>query len=64
MRGKGRRATSPERATTRTGTEILFPNNVASGATVWVSACWVSPRGEIGIASTPISFTIQGERPA
>jgi hypothetical protein len=27
---------------------------------VWLSACWVSQRGQIGNASTPISFTLQG----
>ena len=49
-----------EKSTTRTKTQILFPNSVASGATVWLSACWVSARGETGRASRPISFTIQG----
>ncbi len=45
---------------TRKITEILFPNTVASGATVWISACWVGSRGEFGLSSTPIKFTMQG----
>lgn len=49
-----------EGTTTRTITQILFPNTVASGATVWLSACWISARGQTGPACTPISFTIQG----
>jgi hypothetical protein len=49
-----------EGMTTRTITQVLFPNTVASGATVWLSACWVSARGQTGPASTPISFTLQG----
>ena len=46
--------------TTRARTQIVFPNDVASGATVWLSACWVSKRGETSIASVPMRFTIQG----
>lgn len=49
-----------EGMTTRPNFEVNFPNTVPSGATVWISACWVSARGQIGIASTPISFTLQG----
>lgn len=49
-----------EGMTTRTITEIVFPNSVASGATVWLSACWVSARGATGPSSPPISFTMQG----
>lgn len=45
---------------TRTITQILFPNTVASGANVWLSARWVSARGATGPASTPVSFTMQG----
>ena len=49
-----------EGMTTRAATDILFPDSVASGATVWLSACWVSDRGQTGTGSTPISFTLQG----
>lgn len=45
---------------TRTITDIQFANSVASGATVWICACWVMSRGWTGPASTPFSFTIQG----
>jgi hypothetical protein len=45
---------------TRPITQVQFPTTVAKGATVWISACWVSARGERGPGSTPISCTIQG----
>ena len=45
---------------TRAITQVLFPNDVPSGATVWLSACWVSGRGQTGPASAPVSFTLQG----
>jgi hypothetical protein len=45
---------------TRTITQVLFPNSVESGALVWLSASWVSARGQIGIGSTPISTNLQG----
>ncbi|HLL91145.1 MAG TPA: hypothetical protein VK324_17735 [Tepidisphaeraceae bacterium] len=46
--------------TTRTITQVQFPNSVPSGATVWVTCNWVGSRGQIGNGSTPISFTLQG----
>jgi hypothetical protein len=46
--------------TSRTTTEISFPNKVPSGATVWLCACWVSARGETSRGSVPISFTLTG----
>jgi hypothetical protein len=49
-----------EGMTTRATVDVLFPNSVASGATVWISACWVSARGQVSIASSPTSFTLQG----
>jgi hypothetical protein len=52
-----------EGATTRARTQILFPDGIASGATVWLSACWVSARGQRSAGSTPISFTLQGGAP-
>jgi uncharacterized protein (UPF0333 family) len=45
---------------TRATMDILFPTSVASGATVWLSAQWVSARGELSVGSVPISFAIQG----
>ena len=44
----------------RTTAQLTFPDDVPSGATVWLSARWVSARGETSIASAPISFTLQG----
>ena len=49
-----------EGATTRVKTQILFPNSVTSGATVWLSAAWVNARGQTSPPSTPMSFTLQG----
>jgi hypothetical protein len=49
-----------EGTTTRATTDILFPNDVASGATIWLSANWISARGQRSPASPPISFTLQG----
>ena len=49
-----------EGMTTRTNTQVLFPHSIASGATVWLSARWVSARGQLGPASAPVSFTLQG----
>jgi len=46
--------------TTRPTAEIQFPNSVANGAKVWISACWVSARGEQGLGCQPISCIIQG----
>ena len=39
--------------------EIVFPNEVPGGATIWVAAKWVSKRGA-GMACNPVSTTIQG----
>jgi hypothetical protein len=54
------RAYHYEGFTSRTSTQITFPDRVAHGATVWLSASWMSARGETSIASEPISFTLQG----
>jgi hypothetical protein len=48
---------------TRETVEIVFPNEVPSGATAWVAAAWVSKRGgrgERGPACVPVRVTIQG----
>lgn len=51
-----------EGLTTRARTQITFPNDVPSGATVWLSACWVSARGQTSPCCPPVSFTLQGGR--
>ena len=49
-----------EQTTSKTSAEIVFPASVASGATVWLCARWINPRGEAGPASSAISTTLQG----
>lgn len=49
-----------EGMTTRTIAQIVFPDTVASGATVWLSANWVSARGATSPACAPVQFTLQG----
>ena len=41
-------------------TEIVFPDDVASGATAWISAGWISRRGVRGMACPPIQVTVTG----
>ena len=45
---------------TREAYTIVFPNDVASGATAWVSAGWVGKRGATGITCSPVRVTVQG----
>jgi hypothetical protein len=45
---------------TRATSALVFPDDVPSGATAWVSASWVSRRGETSTACTPVRVTIQG----
>lgn len=45
---------------TRSVTEIIFPDTVASGAKVWISGQWVSARGQTSIGSAPITFNLPG----
>ncbi|CAN5633363.1 hypothetical protein BH09PLA1_BH09PLA1_06480 [soil metagenome] len=54
------RAYHYEGVTTRSKAQIIFPDTVPSGSTIWISAQWVSARGQLSIGSTPISFTLQG----
>ncbi len=49
-----------EGGTTKAKAQIIFPNAVPSGSTVWLSASWVSARGQISAGSVPVSFTLQG----
>jgi hypothetical protein len=44
----------------RTTTRITFPSGVRSGATIWLSARWVTARAEMSVASAPICFNLQG----
>lgn len=46
---------------TKKTAQILFPNEVPSGSTVFIAAAWVSQRnGARGFACTPVSATLQG----
>ena len=40
--------------------QIVFPDDVPSGATAWVAAAWLSTRGRSGRACLPVRVTIQG----
>jgi hypothetical protein len=40
--------------------EIVFPDDAPSGATAWISAAWISRRGERGRACQPVRVTIIG----
>ena len=43
-----------------TSMDITFPETVAAGALVWISACWFNNRKESGPMSTPISTNLPG----
>jgi hypothetical protein len=45
---------------TRKTATITFDNDVPSGATVWISAAWLSRRGKTSPACNPVCATIQG----
>lgn len=49
-----------EGLTTRAKTSLTFPATVASGATVWLSACWVGSRGQTSPFAAPRPFALQG----
>lgn len=49
-----------EQLTTRTTATITLPNDVANGATIWISARWVTRRGEYSTASVPTRFSLAG----
>jgi hypothetical protein len=48
-----------EGQTTRSEVELEF-NNVPAGSTVWVTAAYYNPRGQLGTACNPISTVIAG----
>lgn len=39
---------------TRTTFLIEFPTTVPAGAKVWITAAWTNPRGQMGVACTPV----------
>jgi hypothetical protein len=45
---------------TRSTTQVLFPDTVPSGATVWFAACWYNARGEVSQACAPVSVNLPG----
>ncbi|MGN6625775.1 MAG: hypothetical protein ACTHLN_04075 [Tepidisphaeraceae bacterium] len=45
---------------TRSKFEVIFPDSVPAGATVWICAAWVNRRGEAGPVSKPVSVNLQG----
>lgn len=45
---------------TRANFDIQFPSSVPAGAKVWITAAWVSPRGEMSELSDPISAYVAG----
>jgi hypothetical protein len=49
-----------EGVSSKTEIEIDFPSTLAPGTTVWITAAWSNPRGQLGIAAAPISTTIAG----
>jgi hypothetical protein len=45
--------------TGRTNVDVIFPNTVAPGAKVWLTAFWFNGRKQSGPACTPVSTNIQ-----
>lgn len=45
--------------TTVTVVDIVFPDSVAAGATVWIIAMWFNERAQNGPAATPVNAVIQ-----
>ena len=46
--------------TTRTTATITFPNTVAAGSKVWITAYWRNPRDQSGPAATAVGTNIPG----
>jgi len=49
-----------EGATTKAKFNITFPNTVAGGTQVWVTAAWINAKQEAGPTSVPITTNLQG----
>lgn len=47
-------------AATRGKFEITFPDSLPAGQQVWIKACWVNPRQQMGPMSDPITTNLQG----
>jgi hypothetical protein len=45
---------SPQGLTTRTSVIVEFPASVPAGSKVWLTAAFVNPRGQTGVACTPV----------
>jgi hypothetical protein len=45
---------------TRADVELEFPAETAPGTTVWMTAAWYNPRGQLGPACTPVSTVLAG----
>jgi hypothetical protein len=45
--------------TTLTVVDVVFPDTVAPGATVWITAFWFNERAQSGPAATPVQAVIQ-----
>ncbi len=45
---------------TRTQFDVVFPDTVPSGATVWLTAFWFNPRHESSVATPPVSTNLPG----
>lgn len=41
-------------------TQVQFSDDVPAGATVWITACWLSPRLKRGACAAPRSTNLQG----
>jgi hypothetical protein len=44
----------PQGLVTRTSFAIEFPSDTPAGSKVWITAQWVNPRGQAGLACTPV----------
>jgi hypothetical protein len=44
----------PQGLVTRTSFIVALPDSVAAGSKVWLTAQWINPRGQAGVACTPV----------
>lgn len=45
---------------TRSLVDLAFDPTLPAGTTVWITACWVNPRGETGPGATAVSTVLAG----